>query len=156
MKRDFTMDKKIDMRQNMQLANYHPLNNKPIVNADLLGALASGLCMIHCIATPFLFIAQTCSATCCEAAPNWWSWLDYAFLVISFIAVWQTGKTSSKNWVKYALWISWVLLLVTIINEKLILIALPEAAIYLPALALVALHFYNLKYCQCKTNGCCV
>jgi hypothetical protein len=26
---------------------------------DILGACASGLCLIHCIATPFLFVAQT-------------------------------------------------------------------------------------------------
>lgn len=144
------------MKQNMQFAKDHPFSNKPIINTDLIGAFASSLCMIHCIATPFLFIAQTCSATCCDAAPTWWRWLDYVFLAVSFIAVWQTSKTSSKNWVKYALWLSWTLLLSTILIEKLALLHLPEGTIYLPALALVGLHFYNLKYCQCAEDKCCL
>jgi hypothetical protein len=129
---------------------------KQYLSSDSIGAVASGLCIIHCIATPLLFIAQTCSATCCDASPTWWQWLDYAFLAVSFFAVWQTSKTSSKNWVANALWISWVLLLITILNEKLKLITLPETTIYLPALALVALHFYNLKYWRCKDDGCCI
>jgi len=33
---------------------------------DLFGALVSSLCLIHCAATPFLFIAKVCSATCCS------------------------------------------------------------------------------------------
>jgi hypothetical protein len=125
------------------------------INADLLGVLASGLCMIHCIVTPFLFIAKTCSASCCDDSPTWWSWLDYVFLLISFFAVWQTSKNASNKWVKYALWFSWVLLLLSILNEKVKLITLPEIIIYLPAIALIALHFYNLKYCQCCKEGLC-
>lgn len=139
----------------ISLGQSKPLKSRPAINADLLGALASGLCMIHCIVTPFLFIAKTCSASCCDASPTWWSWLDYIFLVISFFAVWRTSKNSSKKWVKYALWFSWVLLLMTILNEKIKLISLPEGTLYLPAMALVALHFYNLKYCQCSKDGDC-
>ena len=33
------------------------------VNSDSIGALASGLCMIHCVATPFFFIASACSSS---------------------------------------------------------------------------------------------
>ncbi len=143
------------MKQSLSFLNDQQLN-RPIISADLLGAFASGLCMVHCIATPFLFIAQSCSAACCEASPNWWSWLDYAFLMISFLAVWQTNKTASKDWVKYGLWISWLLLLAAILNKKLSLILIPEIAVYLPALSLIVFHFYNLKYCQFKTEGCCI
>jgi len=57
--------------------------------------------------------------------------------------------------VKYALWISWVVLFITILNEKLNWIPLPEVMIYVAAFALVVLHLYNLKYCQCKTDKCC-
>ena len=32
---------------------------------DYIGAVASALCLLHCIATPFLFVAKACSAACC-------------------------------------------------------------------------------------------
>jgi len=126
-----------------------------MLKVDGIGMTASLLCMAHCIATPFLFIAKSCSVSCCDASPTWWSWLDYLFLVVSFFAVWQTSKTTSKRWIRYALWVSWLLLFAIIVNEKLQLLPLPETTIYFPAVALVGLHFYNLKYCHCTTNECC-
>lgn len=124
-------------------------------NSDTLGALASGLCLIHCVATPFLFIAQTCSATCCETAPTWWKAIDYIFIVISFFAVYWSSKHSSKTWIINALWISWVLLFLALLNEKFTLVELPETSIYLPAIVLVLLHLYNKKYCRCTKDVCC-
>jgi hypothetical protein len=76
-----------------------------IKKSDVLGVLASGLCLIHCIATPFIFVAQTCSASCCSVAPTWWSTIDYVFLGISFFAIYWSVQNTSKNWIKYALWI---------------------------------------------------
>lgn len=125
-------------------------------NSDSLGALASGLCLIHCVTTPFLFIAQTCSATCCETAPNWWKAIDYIFIIISFISVYWSTKQSSKIWVAIALWLSWTLLFLALLNEKITLINLPETSIYIPAIALVTLHLYNRKYCKCKDEECCL
>lgn len=119
---------------------------------DLLGAFASGLCLLHCVATPFLFIVQSCSATCCDNSPVWWQWMDYFFLIISFAAVYHSNKTTSKAWIGIALWISWTILLLVILNEKLGWIHLAEYAIYLPALSLISLHLYNQKYCQCDEN----
>ena len=122
---------------------------------DNIGILASTLCMIHCLATPFLFIAKSCSASCCEASPNWWSSLDFIFLIVSFFAIYQSNKNSSKTYIKYALWVSWTVLFAVLLNEKFQIIALVESAIYIPAILLVFLHIYNLKYCQCKTENCC-
>ena len=48
------------------------------IKADTVGAAASFLCMIHCVATPFLFVAQACASTCCSAAPTWWRAIDFA------------------------------------------------------------------------------
>ena len=125
------------------------------VKTDKVGIIASALCMIHCIGTPFLFLAKSCSASCCEASPNWWSSLDFLFLLISFFAIYQSSKNYTKKWIKYAMWTSWAFLLALILNEKSHQISIPEYAIYFPALSLVILHFYNLKYCQCKTDTCC-
>ena len=124
-------------------------------NSDFIGAMASGLCLIHCVATPFIFIAQTCSATCCDTAPTWWTNIDFLFIGISFFSVLWSVKNSSKLWIKIALWMSWFALSIVIINEKVDLIHIPESIIYIPAIALIILHLYNKKYCNCKEDSCC-
>ncbi len=125
------------------------------LKSDVIGIAASALCMVHCIVTPFVFIAKTCSDVCCASAPTWWSWIDLSFLVISFFAIMHAVKHTSKQWMKYAMWTSWSFLLIVIANEQLELFTLFENAIYLPGLSLVALHFYNLKYCKCAEVSCC-
>lgn len=124
--------------------------------SDSVGAIASSLCLVHCLATPLIFITQTCNLTCCSSAPTWWQWIDYLFLIISFFAVYRSTQNSSKKWVKVALWISWLLLCTTIINDKLNLITLDSYLNYLPALCLIVLHLYNKKFCQCTNNECCI
>jgi hypothetical protein len=129
--------------------------NITTLKTDKVGIIASALCMIHCIATPFLFLAKSCSASCCEASPNWWSSIDFIFLLVSLLAIYQSSKNTSKIWMKYAMWISWAFLLAVLLNEKLQLFSLTENGIYFPAIMLIVLHIYNLKYCQCKTDTCC-
>jgi len=106
---------------------------------NVLGAFASILCLIHCFATPFLL-----------------GFLDLIFLSISFIAIWWSVKTTTKNWMRYALWLSWFVLAIVIFNEKLGVFPLLEEAIYVPSTALIFLHFYNKKYCNCGDTACCV
>ncbi len=127
--------------------------------SDALGAIASTLCLIHCFVTPFIFVIQACTETCCSAeagVPSWWLVLDYFFLSISFLAIlWSTQKTS-KNWMKLALWASWLLLVAVIVNERIDGIRIPQTLGYLPALLLIGLHIYNRKYCMCKEEEeCC-
>ena len=124
-------------------------------NSDFIGALSSGLCLIHCIATPFIFLAQTSVATHSTDVPIWWSAIDILFIMISFFAVHWSTKNSSKSWVIRALWVSWVLLCAGILNEKFEILHLPEIVIYIPAIALIIFHLYNKKYCRCKNENCC-
>ncbi|QTE23553.1 MerC domain-containing protein [Polaribacter cellanae] len=121
--------------------------------SDILGSFVSSLCLIHCIATPFIFVAQTGMNTCCATTPVWWSYIDIFFLVISFFAIYWSTKLTTVKWMKLSLWINWFLLFTVIINEKLALFYLPEVAIYIPALALVILHNYNRKYCTCNVES---
>lgn len=127
------------------------LSNK----SDLVGIIASGLCLVHCLLTPVLFVAKSCSVSCCDAAPSWWLWFDVAFLFVAFFAVRKTTTTTTKKWVEYALWISWSLLALMIINEQLGLLKIARVISFLPAISLVIFHLYNLKYCQCKGEQCC-
>ncbi|WP_010520436.1 MerC domain-containing protein [Aquimarina agarivorans] len=124
--------------------------------SDFIGALSSGLCLIHCFATPFLFAAQAHFLECCHTQPIWWSVLDLVFLLISLGAIYNTTKNTTNNWIKIVLWFSWALLLVIVLNEKIEVMEIPEAAIYFPSLSLIFFHVYNSKYCKCKDNVCCV
>ena len=78
---------------------------------DKIGIISSSLCMIHCIGTPFIFIAKACSATCCSDAPTWWLMIDYLFLFISFVAIYFTTRKPTKPWLNVFFWIAWVVLL---------------------------------------------
>ena len=124
--------------------------------SDNIGALASTLCMIHCFVTPFLFIVHTDSITHNEAMPFWWKWIDIFFLAISLFAVYHSANKTSGILVKNTLWACWIALFITIINEKIELIHLPEIITYIIASLLILIHLYNHKYCQCKNDKCCI
>ena len=123
--------------------------------ADTFGALASGLCIIHCLATPFLFVVHSC-ANCSQSAPVWWQALDYIFLVISFFAVYRSVKNTKKKVMKPMLWLSWFGLLITMLNVKLQIVPMSESVMHASAMILVVLHLYNLFFCQCKNKSCCI
>ena len=130
--------------------------NLTIIKPDKIGVIASSLCLVHCIITPFIFIAKSCSASCCDTSPVWWQWIDYIFLVISFFAVYQSTKTTSKKIMKRLLWISWSIFFISIVNERLNLFLAPQMLMNYAAITLVVLHLYNLNYCQCQTDKCCL
>ena len=129
--------------------------NFSINKSDAVGAISSGLCMIHCLATPFFFVAAACTQSCCAAAPSWWLWIDYIFLVISFMAVLHSTKTIKISFVKYGLWISWVGLLLFILNVSYGYWDISDNFKFIPAFSLIGFHLYNLRYCQCKQDKCC-
>jgi len=133
--------------------------SKTVAQSDLVGAIASGLCLIHCIATPFLFIAQSCSIedACCGSSPIWWSSIDFLFIGITFLAVYQSGKNTHKLWLRYALYLNWIVLSFLILNEKFVFFQLSEIWKHMMAFGLIALHIYNLKFCKCsEEESCCV
>ena len=116
--------------------------------ADSIGAIASTLCLLHCISTPLIIIAQVGSLGCCDSVPNWWKFVDILFIVISFFAIYNSTRTSSNKLMKVSLWLSWVLLFFIIINEKIAWLPLNESLIYFPAITLTILHLYNRKHYQ--------
>jgi len=123
---------------------------------DTIGIIAGILCSIHCIATPLLFIAKACSATCCADAPTWWIMIDYLFLFISFTAIFFISKNLGIKWLKISFWASWILLLLSILDHSFEISYLPQNFIYLPSFLIIALHFYNVKFCKCNDEkDCC-
>ena len=127
----------------MKISTIHP---------DNIGATFSTLCVIHCFATPFLFITQSYILV----VPGWWQALNYVFLLLSFFAVYKTSQNSSNQIVKILLYIFWGILATLLISEEFELFHLPEFITYSTGLTLAGLHIYNKKYCQCDDEECCV
>lgn len=123
---------------------------------DFIGVSASFLCLIHCMATPLIFIAKANSIYAHEIAPFWWKSMDWIFLTFSFYAVYRTTKIQHKKWLNNILWGSWMALFTLIINEKTEFIHLPELLIYIPSVLLILAHLYNLMNCECTGNKCCI
>ena len=130
------------------MINFISFNN---TKSDIIGASASALCLLHCIATPFLFLAHA-GIDHHHSSPFWWQIIDVLFLTISFFAVYRSNQTTSKNWVGRAMWISWGVLVFIIFNEKLELFHIPEIAVFFPAISLILLHLYNQRYCNCSDD----
>ncbi|QTE23078.1 MerC domain-containing protein [Polaribacter cellanae] len=124
--------------------------------SDTLGIIASVLCFIHCLLTPLLFITHIGNFGIHSNKPFWWSNLDFLFLAIGFFAVLRSSKVSTKKFIKVLLWSFWTLLFLLVVNEKNEILHLPEIIMYLVTITLVILHVYNLKYCTCKKDSCCV
>ena len=125
------------------------------IKVDSVGALVSGLCMVHWLATPVFFIASACTASCCNLAPAWWQALDYFFLFVSLFAVFQATRTSTNPFISSGLWVSWIGLAFFILNTKYAWISVHANIKFIPAFFLIGLHLYNMKYCQCESNECC-
>jgi hypothetical protein len=120
-----------------------------------IGAFASFLCIIHCLATPLIFVGKVvheCSAaSCCSSSPWYWQMLDFLFLFIAFFAVVYATK-HTKNFIKIALWSGWALFALGILFENFDN-HWGKYMMYLGSIVLVAFHLYNRKYC-CNNNTC--
>ena len=127
-----------------------------IYKPDSIGSMASILCLIHCVATPFIFITQACTISCCAGAPTWWQSIDYIFVVVSFFAILRSTQTSSNEIIKIALWITWFLFFISIMNKAIQLFYMNQNITYTAGITLALLHLYNLKYCQCDNEKCCL
>jgi len=122
-------------------------------HSDLFGASASALCMIHCLATPFLFVASAGSATCGVDSPLAWTIIDYAFIGISLLAIMESTKSSPKLWAKRGLWISWSLLVALTVAKGIFHVGALSVMHKVAALSLIVFHLVNRHYCKCATPG---
>ena len=126
-----------------------------IRNSDRIGVVSSGLCMLHCFATPFLFLSQSSLIFISVDFTLTWFILNYVFLFISFIAIYHSVKNSTNRFIRIFLYLFWVVLSGLIINESLEIFSIPEAATYFSSSSLICLHIYNLRYCRCDDEDCC-
>ena len=123
-----------------------------IIKSDNIGIASGVMCLAHCIATPFIFVIHAC---CSEGVPLWWQTFDLLFLIVSFLAVYFSSRNSSNIYIIFGLWISWFSVCLFLMNEHFLWISVNHSFIYMPTALLIALHIYNLRYCQFKKGDCC-
>ena len=110
------------------------------VNADKTGIASAILCTVHCLVVPAYFLLQKWWVTAnTTLLPGWWEWLDYAFLLISFSAVYHASTHAGNKLIKISLWISWIVLAIGILVPQL------HWVTYLASAGLIATHFINLR-----------
>ena len=126
-----------------------------IRNSDRIGVISSTLCMMHCFATPFLFLSQTSLIFMTVDLTTTWYIINFIFLITSFIAIYYSVKNSSNKFIKIFLYFFWTILTLLIINETVGFLSIPETATYLSAFSLICLHIYNLNFCRCDNDECC-
>ncbi len=121
----------------------------PILNNDIYGIIVCVLCLLHCIATPLLFISVAASKNGQVTPPFLWKNLDYLLLAISLFIVYYSAKNTAKSIMKYILGISWLILFLVLTNEKIGILHIPEFVTYVTSLNLAVVHLYNYRYCRC-------
>ena len=114
-------------------------------NSDIYGATSSSLCLAHCLFTPLLFLSPIW----------WWSSLNIIFIMVSFVAVYNSVKKTSRNVMKPLFWLGFSILTLSIVNEEFHFLHVPEIFNYSAAGFLAGLHIFNLRFCQCEDEECC-
>ena len=75
-------------------------------------------CMLHCLATPLLFITQAQASTLSHEVPFFWQSMNYLFIIVSLAAITRSVQNSTNTYVKILLISAWSLLSFFIINES--------------------------------------
>ena len=118
--------------------------------SDVWGAAVSALCAIHCTLTPLIFAAKPLLISTVaepEVHTDFWHFLDYIFVILSFMAVLiSTRNTTFKALVKY-LWIAWVIFALGILAEQLE-IHTGIWLMYIGSVSLIIAHIKNYRYCK--------
>lgn len=125
-------------------------------HSDIIGALSSGFCTVHCLITPLIFISKPLiysdTSLAMHSHPLLWVYLDFFFLVLGFVAVYFSVRHTTLTWIKWALWLSFLVFSLGIILE----VAGYQIGTWIMvagSAGLVLFHLYNRRYClldQCN------
>ena len=111
------------------------------IGFDVTGIVSSALCIVHCIAVPFL---TSTSSMWFQVLGNQ-EWIGYIFLFISFIAVCFSSVGTSKRIAAF-LWFFFGCFLLSILFEDQY--EWLEYSGWISSAALISTHFFNLKSCR--------
>jgi hypothetical protein len=106
--------------------------------ADVVGIIASSLCLLHCIATPLLLAMGAAFFT----HPI----ITYLFLVVSFFAIYKSSQKPTHTIIRWLLWLHFGgYLLAVVLHETL---HTPEVFSYVFATLIILTHVSNIAYCK--------
>ena len=112
---------------------------------DLIGIVGSGLCLIHCLALPIIFIFLGDSTITESHSPfNF----DYLFLSIAFVAVYFSAKKTTSFFIKTSLWSFLLICALGIVFHDYS--PYTKYIIYTGSCGLILSHLYNIRF----NKGC--
>jgi hypothetical protein len=114
---------------------------------DYLGIAGSGLCLIHCLAIPFLFYVQNAFAQKLLESLNLENiYFEYSFVLLCFIAVFSTTKHNDSWKINTSFWLFFTLFAISVLFEDdfkyLDLLG------YGASIGLIITHIININYCK--------
>jgi MerC mercury resistance protein len=110
--------------------------------ADYIGIMGSFLCLIHCIATPFLLM----SSAWLKQSESFHS-LDYVFIAVNIVAVYFASRNHhSTSLISKSLWVFLGIFTVAILFEESGTFF--EYLGYFASLGLITTHFLNIRHCR--------
>jgi hypothetical protein len=114
------------------------ISTSKISKADLIGILSSSLCLVHCIAMPFLiafgagFISNPI--------------FKYLFLIISFLSIFKATESINNTKISLLLWVSfWGFLFSNLFEEEYHWL---EYTGYFFGILIIIGHLLNMKHCR--------
>lgn len=108
--------------------------------SDIVGIITSSICIVHCILTPFIVVLFP------YIIKENYEALNYFFLVIGFISMFLSVKSTKFNLVKYLLIYFWIQLCLSILLEEKSIVF--SFLMYFSSFGLIISHVINLKYCK--------
>ena len=126
------------------MPRFYPKHFLPaLAISDLLGFVASAGCLIHCHLNTVLFLF---GAYLQDSMPNYWSHLDYPFLLLSFMAVWKSSNATLNKLIQIGFWIPFTMLAIGILFEDDF--AYCETLATVGSILLSVVHLLNLRFCK--------
>lgn len=115
------------------------------LNSDYLGLISSTLCLIHCLALPFLVVFFGEALHSIEHL----EFLDWIFAAISLYAAYDSIKKTSSKYLKLSFVLGWIFFIIGIIfHENSIL----SYSLHIGSLILIVSHIMNYKLY--RKNSC--
>lgn len=110
--------------------------------ADYIGITGSVLCILHCLASPFLLMTSALVAN--DTVRVGYLGLDYLFIGINIAAVYHATRHNTPALLKKALWFFLGLFSVSLLFEEIDPIF--EYIAYAASAGLVFTHLLNIRY----------
>ena len=111
-----------------------------MAKSDIVGILGSGLCLVHCLMLPVIFIGMGGSGSMHGLMGHD---LDYLFLFVAWIAVYFTTKKTDSRLVKFLLWGFLLICSIGIIFHDYA--PFVQYIIYLGSTGLIVSHLINIR-----------